>query len=412
MSTRRTTLYTAIFSAFAGALIGAIVWGFMRLMALGTGYIWDVIPQHLTSPVYTLLICAAGGLLFGLFQKRFGVYPDELSEVMTAIKRDHFYAYNKMPVLLISAMVPLLLGAAVGPEAGLTGIITALCYWAGDHMKRFGRSEALGEMGIAAALGVIFVSPLFGLALPMEARTDSDEATVLPKTKQWVLTLIAVLAAFGVMWALRSVFGAGAGMPRIDAPTITNRERLWGVPLAFFGAAFGYVFLFSHKAMTALFTKIQKHSQVLSTFLGGVALGLIGMGLPLTMFSGEEQIEILEHLYPFMAPGLLIGIGVVKLVLTNICIASGLRGGHFFPMIFAGIAIGYGTALLTGLNPAFTTAVITASLLGLTMKKPLAVTFLLLLCFPIRVTPWLIAGAFIGSLLPTGKQKAPDAADA
>ena len=35
------------------------------------------------------------------------------------------------------------------------------------------------------------------------------------------------------------------------------------------------------------------------------------------------------------------------------------------------------------------------------MKKPLAVTMLLLLCFDARVIPWILLAAFLGSIIPT-----------
>jgi len=143
-----------------------------------------------------------------------------------------------------------------------------------------------------------------------------------------------------------------------------------------------------------------RKSHILSTALGGLALGIAGTLLPLTMFSGEEEISYLNGTWQTFAPWLLILIGLIKLLLTNVCIESGLRGGHFFPVIFSGISIGYGIALLSGLNPGFVLAVVTASLLGVTLRKPVAVTLLLLLCFPVRIIPWLITAAVIGSLMP------------
>ena len=77
------------------------------------------------------------------------------------------------------------------------------------------------------------------------------------------------------------------------------------------------------------------------------------------------------------------------------------KGGHFFPVIFCGVSIGYGVAMLGGLDTAFCAAVVTAGLLGVTMKKPLAVTMLLLLCFDARVIPWILLAAFLGSIIPT-----------
>ncbi len=37
------------------------------------------------------------------------------------------------------------------------------------------------------------------------------------------------------------------------------------------------------------------------------------------------------------------------------------------------------------------------------MRKPAAVALLLLLCFPVRVIPWLILAAYLGSLVPLGR---------
>lgn len=134
---------------------------------------------------------------------------------------------------------------------------------------------------------------------------------------------------------------------------------------------------------------------------GGIILGVMGTYLPLTMFSGEESITVVKESFAEFAPWILIISGVLKLVLTNICIKSGWKGGHFFPVIFCGVSIGYGVAMLGGLDTAFCAAVVTAGLLGVTMKKPLAVTMLLLLCFDARVIPWILLAAFLGSIIPT-----------
>ena len=135
--------------------------------------------------------------------------------------------------------------------------------------------------------------------------------------------------------------------------------------------------------------------------LGGLILGVMGTYFPMTMFSGEESMGEIISTYKEYAPWLLILTGLLKLLLTNVCIKSGWRGGHFFPVIFSGVSVGCGVAILKGLNSAFCMGVITAGLLGVIMKKPFAVSLLLMLCFPLRVIPWLIISAFIGSFIPT-----------
>ena len=64
----------------------------------------------------------------------------------------------------------------------------------------------------------------------------------------------------------------------------------------------------------------------------------MGTYLPLTMFSGEESITVVKESFAEFAPWILIISGVLKLVLTNICIKSGWKGGHFFPVIFFGVS--------------------------------------------------------------------------
>lgn len=69
--------------------------------------------------------------------------------------------------------------------------------------------------------------------------------------------------------------------------------------------------------------------------------------------------------------------------------------------------MGYGVAMLTcgpdGGHVVFGAAIVTASLLGGIMKKPLAITMLLFLCFPVKMFIWIFIAAVVGSKLTTLK---------
>lgn len=67
-------------------------------------------------------------------------------------------------------------------------------------------------------------------------------------------------------------------------------------------------------------------------------------------------------------------------------IDMGWRGGHFFPVIFSGVSLGYGLAILTGADPVFCVAVCTASIMGVVMRQPVMVVGLLLMRFPLRTS--------------------------
>lgn len=392
-----------LFCGFSGAVISLIVWLFLRLMNYGIHLLWNVVPSNIDFKFYTLIVCTIGGIIIGIWQKSTNAIPDELDGVMKKVKRDKFYPYNKVIFLCVSALLPLIFGGSIGPEAGLTGVIVGLCYWAGSHMKDAkSKIPELMEVGVSATLSAVFYAPLFGLASVSEERLDNKDKPDLVRSTKIISNIVAVLFAGGTLLALNSIFGGNSGLPRLGGASITTKDYFLAIPLSLIGVVCGFLFVIAEKFSERLFNLIQgKFGIIISTTLGGIILGIVGTYFPLSMFSGEESINVLSESYNKFAPWVLIGSGLLKLFLTNICIKSGWKGGHFFPVIFCGVSIGFGISMLLGLDLAFSSAIITAGLLGVTMKKPLAVTMLLLLCFDVNVIPWILLSAFIGSVIPT-----------
>lgn len=146
---------------------------------------------------------------------------------------------------------------------------------------------------------------------------------------------------------------------------------------------------------------------------------MCGILLPFTMFAGEVQAEELSEVWTTMSALALIATGLIKVFVTPLCIRFGWRGGHFFPVIFAGISIGYGMAMLTGADPVFCLCACTAALVGGVMRQPLMAVLLLFLCFPVKGVVVMLVAAAIGSAIPlpkafrkpkptSGKNKTPE----
>ena len=89
------------------------------------------------------------------------------------------------------------------------------------------------------------------------------------------------------------------------------------------------------------------------------------------------------------------------------CIRMGLKGGHFFPLIFSAVCLGYGMSLLVfpmdAAHATFAAAITTAATLSVSMKKPLAVTCLLFLCFPVQMGIWIFLAAVLASQVTKDK---------
>lgn len=90
----------------------------------------------------------------------------------------------------------------------------------------------------------------------------------------------------------------------------------------------------------------------------------------------------------------------MKVFATQFCLNLGWRGGHFFPIIFAGISIGYGCATLTGIDPVFALCVVCGTLIGTVMRQPVMAALLLLLVFPVKGVFVLLIACALGALVP------------
>ncbi len=408
------------FCALIGAVSGIVFWLFLFIVNKGTWLIWDLVPDKILNVFwYPVLACTVGGLVIGLFRKKFGDYPEEMMVVFGKLKVTKTYPYRKILIILIAAFLPLIFGSSVGPEAGMVGVIVALCCWAGDNLKFAGsQSEYYSRVGAAVSLSVLFRSPLFGILDVAEGIEDDPEETSgqqegripISRPMKMILYCIAIGAGFGTNWLLNHfLVKVSSGFPSFDSISLRKEDCFLFLLYLICGILLGLFFELSEK----LFKKIgEKIPAVLSEVIAGLVLGVITCFLPVIRFSGEEQMGILISDFAKYAPLAMIGIAFLKIVVTNLCIRLGLKGGHFFPLIFSAVCLGYGLSLLffpgDGSHATFAAAIVAAGTLGVSMKKPLAVSVLLLLCFPLKSLLWIIPAAalaaFAGKLITNKKR--------
>lgn len=386
-----------LYIIFIGVISGVIIWSFLKLMNLGIYFFWDYVPGLINFKYYTLVLCLSGGLLIGLWKHKFGQRPEELITVINKVKKDHRYSYNNIFSSIVSSLLPLIFGASVGPEAGLIGIIAGLYTWIGDKIKIFNNEvDELAKIGITATLGTIFVSPIFGFVEPIE----NEDNIELPKTSKNIQYFVAILSSFGIFILLNHLTNNNMGLHSIGTATLTNLNYLYIILLMFIGVILAYLYFVSSKIIKVLFKNLIDNI-ILKCVIGGLLLGIIGTLLPLSMFSGEEQIYLLLENGAEISLIIIILTSIMKILLTNICIESGLKGGHFFPMIFSGIAMGYAMGIVLHMDPIISMSIVTASFMANILKKPLAVVLLLMIIFPMNLMPLILAAAVISSLFKT-----------
>ncbi len=413
----------AVVTVVLGACAGAFCWAFFFLMNAGLDLLWVKAPAWLAAigmpaVVYPLAFCVAGGVAIGLFQKNVGPYPDDMNAVLAEVKKTGRYDYRHLGAMFFGALLPLLFGGSIGPEAGLTGVVAGLCSWVGDRLKFMGAEmRELANAGTAAILSAIFSAPLFGLAAPLfgyaddadgrRRRIDSFTATVVsaPQVSKPVKTavyLLSVAGALGAFMLLNEVTGGGSGLPHFSDMAVGTSELAWALPVIALGACAGWLFHGFGWAVGKLSARLGDRV-VVKAVVAGAILGVLGIFLPFTLFAGEAQTEMLAQQWTALGAGVLLATGFLKVLASQVCLGLGWRGGHFFPLIFSGIAIGYAAAGLFGIDPVFALSVSTAALLGAAMRQPLMVALLLILCFPAKAVVFVLAAACLGAAVPVPK---------
>lgn len=404
---RRTTvrvgsgnqLRVLILTVLLGVFAGIVIWCFLKAVSVCTSLIWETVPAYAGGRLVTVLLCTLGGLACGVLHRLFGEYPESLDSVLGKIRKEHYYSYHPMAVMLLCAFLPLVFGASVGPEAGLAGLIAALCYWVGDNVT-FAKANAdlYSCVGEAVTLGQIFHSPLFGI-LVVEEEEEQLVPDHMPKGWKLLLYALSTASSFAVIWLFNLLFGkAMAGFPGFSEVPVDITDGflvLIYIPVGFL------LFLLYEGCETVMERFAKMIPPILKETLCGLAIGLVSLACPMVLFSGEDQMREMIAENGGYGVLFLVGICLLKLVMTSFCLQFGMRGGHFFPLIFACTCMGYalGTLFFAGAagHAAFAAGVITASALGAQMKKPLAVTVLLLLCFPARFLLWGFLSAAAGS---------------
>ncbi|MCI9260879.1 chloride channel protein [uncultured Adlercreutzia sp.] len=403
----------ALFTIAFGAFAGAFAWGFFFLMNTGIALLWEAAPnalaaQGLPAVFYPLVFCTIGGVVIGLFAKKFGPYPADMNTVMASVKQTGRYEYDHMGASFFGALLPLLFGGSIGPEAGMTGVIAGLCTWVGDRLRFVGAEmRELAEASCAAVIAAIFATPLFGLMVPaVGAADDSDGPRRISEVRLDVAKplkiaayVLAVAGALGAMALLGHWFGAGGGLPHFSEIAFGAAELAWALPLMAVGTMAGWLYFPAGAAARALATRLGNRP-IAKAVTAGVLLGAVGTALPFALFAGEAQTEQLALIWTTIGAGVLLATGFAKVIVTQFCLNLGWRGGHFFPLIFAGIALGYGLATLTGIDSVFALCAVTGALMGAVMRQPLMTAVLLFLVFPLAGAPVLLVAAALGSLVP------------
>jgi H+/Cl- antiporter ClcA len=383
-----------------GLISALVTFTFIALVSKGTNLLWTEAAQALgmDARLFTVLVCTIGGLLVGLLVKVFGDHSGIFAEIMLEFGKTGRFNYRNAPGIVITAFVSLISGASLGPEAPLADACGGIGTLISDRLKLDEKeTRTLGYSGVSGMLAAFITEPIGGAILGLES---SQGGTSGLKTYFWVL--FPSLLASAVSTVLFVSLSGSFFQTLYKFPDYTPRlvDTFYAAPLGLLGGVVGLLFFVSLRRLQELF-QVMKGHLVLRGLLGGLGLGIIGALLPLTLFSGEEgTADIITHAAE-IGVAMLIVLGLAKLFVTTLLLATGWKGGYIFPLMFASAALGLAASLLFPSIPvAVSVAATMAGALVAALRAPLfAALFTLILVQ--KETAAVVAVAVVVSALLT-----------
>lgn len=325
-------------AVLVGLTSGIGVWFFRRGTDLAQHFFQKVIAADVLGPVVgaagIVVVTAVGGLVVGwgmnrfIGQERYKGMPGVIAAVALAGGR---LRYWRMPLKTLAAMLSLGVGASLGVEAPSVQIGANLGSMFGQRLRLSeDRVRLLVAAGSASAIAAVFRAPIAGVFFALEIILTGDFTV----SSFGVVVLSAVISSVFT----QAVLGGGPEFGALDYNMGGPLEVPFYVLLGLLLAPIGVLFIRSVFWQEHLWHRVRL-SRPLKAALAGVFMGIIGIFLPQLLGTGREaMIEVLNGA-PY-ALGLLLALGLVKVLATTFCLGGGFVGGMFGPALYIGTMLG------------------------------------------------------------------------
>jgi H+/Cl- antiporter ClcA len=358
-------------AALFGVVLAFAALAFLGLVKGGTK-LWFTLPNDpgwFDGSLWWVAVTAGAGVLVGVLRRVFRL-PAKLPGTLQEIKEQQVEPAT-VPGAVVVSLVSLVGGASLGPEDALGKMGGGLGTWVSERQKLSKDAQATNALsGMAAAYGGLLASPVLATILVLEVARL--------RARRFADTLVACLLSSSVAFAIYFAIAGSTFVGIFAVPSYTYRDwqLLAAIPLGLTAGALALITVIAIGAMTKLTAPLARWT-ILRTTIGGVIFGLVGVALPLTLFTGTAQLPTVIHDGATLGAGVLIAVVFAKILVFGLCEATGFIGGPILVMLFIGGTAGTATHLLIPGLPeglAFTTML--ASILGALVAAPFSLVVL------------------------------------
>jgi H+/Cl- antiporter ClcA len=387
-----------LFVSLIGVIGALMMIVFVFLQDSLIAILWKDIPVDSLTPVFNpliLVICVSGGLGAGIIRHYFKGEIAIMAEDLIEFNEKGRFTLKRGIELFLRGLVSLVCGAPLGPEAPLTVSTGAVGGTIAEKARMPPPVITLASLSaISGFFGAFLSSPFAGALIFIETTLEKGIMTwkaVLP-------SIVAATAGFAAYFLFSGTFiGSAFTLPAYGG--FRDIDLLYAIGLGLLGGACGIFFIVLYKKMRAVFEPME-HQPVLLGLIGGLGLGLAGMLFPLTLFMGNDQLQVLINNSLEVSLVLLFLLVVVKIVLVTFSFSTGFAGGYIFPSFFIGGTMGI---LVFRLFPFIPLAVclvcVIAGVSVALLRSPIAIALIIAIVFEQELIPAMAISLVMGFIV-------------
>jgi H+/Cl- antiporter ClcA len=277
------------YATLFGVVLAFAALAFLGLVKGGTK-LWFTLPKNpgwLDGSLWWVAVTTGAGVLVGVLRRVFRL-PAKLPGTVKELEDQRVEPSTVLQAVAVS-VVSLAGGASLGPEDALGKIGGGLGTWVSERKKLSDDVRATNTLtGMSGAYGGMLSSPLLATILVLELAR--------PKAARFAQTLVGALLASSVAFAVYFPIAGSTFLGIYTLPSFKYEDwqLLAAVPLGLVAAALGLITAVAIGLLGRLTAPLARWTIVRSA-VGGLVFGLVGAALPLTLFTGTDQLTTVIH---------------------------------------------------------------------------------------------------------------------
>ena len=360
------------------SMIALVSYGFIMVEKLGSHFLWESLPHqfHLGS-VYSLLVLGLLTSLVTFLKTKWGNLPQTSHDLLHELAENKTVSYHNTWQNLVLALVILISGAGVGPEAPLLGAVIAYSIWQADKLRYLEANwNQVNGQRVLKWLEYLFHPSRYLLPYPASQKQTGKK-----------LRNLLIANGLLVFWLMMRLTDQPSFVTKLGDASWSLMDILFFLPLCLYGFAVGKGYMWLKGGIRGGLGRLN-FTLPTKLSLGGIAIFWVTLLAPTLLFSGQHSLYSVVELGLETPVLTLIFLSFAKLLFLEICLWSGWTGGDIFPITFAAFLQGFAVAqVFPQVDSLFVVLVVSLSMAIALLEKEWLAGIFISLFFPIQFFP-------------------------